>query len=117
MASLDDILVIVSNARVPNPDRAIFRVLTRARARVMFPAWRNASGEIPLGITCCTQFTVHTAAGLGFSADFAHELLRVHSELLEYERNFAWETEGYADFVRRFHICATEASQHMASRR
>lgn len=113
MASLDDILVIVSNARVPNPDRAIFRVLTRAQAFVMFPGYRNASGEIPLGITCDRNFTVHTAASLGFGTDLAHELLHVHAELLEYEQNFAWVSEGYSDFVRRFQHYAAEAARHL----
>lgn len=114
MASLDDILVITINMRVPSPDRFIFRVLTREKACAMYPAYISLkTGDIVMGITPDRFYTIHSAAGLGFGHDLAHSLLSIHAELLNYEKNFTWDTEGYADFVARFKHLALIAVDHL----
>jgi hypothetical protein len=115
--SLNDVLIMVVLSQVPSMDRHIFRVLPRSRAEAMFPVYINAgSGTIPEGRTHDGLYKFYTAATLGFDADFTNELLGVHAELLDYERNYNWRAEGYGDFVTRFQRLARSASTRLLDR-
>ena len=112
--SLNDVLIMVVLSQVPSIDRHIFRVLPRMRAETMFPAYINVrSGTIPEGRTRDGLYRFYTATTLGLDADFAHELVSVHAELLDYERTSNWRAEGYGDFVARFQRLAQSASTRL----
>jgi hypothetical protein len=109
----DDVLFFyISDLRGCN----LMRVIRHDRAAALYPFLVNpATGLIPEGDTIPRDdmepsFTIRRASSVGLPAEMTRDLLGLHAQMLDYERNGQMSRcEGYADYLKEWRLAAHRA--------